>query len=419
MALVFMGTVLVGPHMPEVNPPGTRVGTVPITRANNTALFPPSVDDAFFQANTRLTIGPASGDIGSGVLFTGRTPPRGWDMPADSTDWLYFTGGASIRSDAWRYSLIGALVPGTRPPTSDEWFYIGDEPIVLIGDPSPNWDPAHPLAGFTRDTWPGLPSEWKQLWLACNRPAHIGELNDGDGFWSVPIIVEAFTSADSISASRPDCSAGVPASRSRACIAAVNTLHRLSTQTHGVCDDIARLRGAMADRSAAITGAAAALGVDVTIVGALAIATIPPSNFVFHLTHATVGAIIAASAGAVATGTVAALTAYATQMEGWIAVLVTAGTALLGAAAGAGIIAFGANYWALLGYLLLVAIGFGLLFALIAMMGEQLRQARLLEQELRSVISLQSNWDRTLEVARAECCDSALRADETVRPACS
>ena len=416
MAIVFTENMLVGPHMPEVNPSGTRVGTLPVTRANGTPI-PPGVDEAFFQANTRLTIGPASGDIGSGVLFTGRTPPRGWDMPADSPEWLYFTSEDTGRSDAWRYSLIGALVPGTRPPNPDEWFYIGDEAIVLIGDPSPNWDEAHPPMGFTRETWPGLPSEWKRLWLACNRRAHIGELNDGNGYWSVPIIVEAFT--DSFGPPRPDCSAAMPRTRSRACIAIVNTMHRLSTQTQGVCADITRLRNSMSDRSGALIGTATALGVVVTIVGALAIATIPPSNFVFHLTHATVGTIVAASAGAGVGGTVAALTAYGTQLEGWLAVLITAGTALLGSAAAAGVIAFGANWWALLGYSLLVALGFGLLFALIAMLGEQLRQARILEQQLRAVIGLQTNWDRALDVARMECCEAALHPEETVRPVCA
>ena len=79
------------------------------------------------------------------------------------------------------------------------------------------------------------------MWLACNRPVHSGALDDGSGYWSVPIIVEAFTTADSIAASRPDCSAATPP-RSRACIAVVNTMRRLSTQTQGVCADITRIQ---------------------------------------------------------------------------------------------------------------------------------------------------------------------------------
>ena len=78
-------------------------------------------------ATTRLQI-HASGEIGSGVLFTGLTPPDGSDrvLGRDDRSWAYF--GAP---DAREYALVARL-EGTSVQSS--FFYIGSASAYLLND---------------------------------------------------------------------------------------------------------------------------------------------------------------------------------------------------------------------------------------------------------------------------------------------
>lgn len=112
----------------------------------------------------------AQGEIGSGVLGSGLTPPTGWEemiATSQDVDWPY-----RGNEDSFRYSLIGTFV-GHDIPT--RWFYIG-RGRTIVGDG-------------------GAVFGAMQLRLAVNRPHVDREAvgpNRGDHQWDVEVDVHQF-----------------------------------------------------------------------------------------------------------------------------------------------------------------------------------------------------------------------------------
>ncbi len=137
-----------------------------IIRTFSTNVGPAPVQDP----NPELTIGPfpyyrgcrvsivASGDIGSGVVFTCRTAPGGWPdwvVGPDETDWPCRDGRAT------RYGLIGRL-------NDEPYFFVGGEIVKFSLEPRAE------------------PPQTAILRLAVNRPHPEGR-SAGDGGWHVEV----------------------------------------------------------------------------------------------------------------------------------------------------------------------------------------------------------------------------------------
>jgi hypothetical protein len=351
----------------------------------------------FFGATSRLTIA-ASGLIGSGVFATGQTPPGGWDMHADDDNWLYFAHG-----DSFRYSLIGALMDSEAQPGPDDWFFIGDG-LTLTADPLPVI--VDPMTAIT-SLDPGLPTTWKRLWLACNRPAFRG-LDNGDGFWAVNLTLEHFTVADA-----PDCSHGRPAVETSACR---DTRGRLASQRTAVlsrCSDANRLHTTIGDRAGVINGLLVAFGIDLAALGVIGtVAGTAPSGNAFHAAeHLAQGTIAAALTGAGVGGlVVGSLAAIGGEFDAAIVLLISAGFVALAIIGTGAAIAVSASFWLCLLVAVLVAIGLGLLAAITALGGEQIHDAHVFDQDLRDIQQAQDRWRNLLAAALTFCCPTGLDA---------
>ncbi|MCA1692808.1 MAG: hypothetical protein LC733_11645, partial [Actinobacteria bacterium] len=148
-----------------------------ITEFDPIFVSPPEPQDTrtpeFEMRNGTRVVVRADGSIGSGVLFTGETPPTGWDMlaTANDRDWPY-----RGFEDSFRYSLIGTFV-GRDIPT--EWFYIGRGRTII---------------GNGRVSGLGV-----RLRLAVNRP-HVDQRADGPNRgelrWRVNVKVHQFAGGE-------------------------------------------------------------------------------------------------------------------------------------------------------------------------------------------------------------------------------
>ncbi len=182
----------------------------------------------------------ATGLIGSGVLFSGLTPPAGWDnflASASDTDWPYH--GAS---DSERYCLIAQWEP--REGTPGDWFFIGNGRTVVCGI-----DPV-------------IPGGVGQVRFAVNRPspdtAPTGIVIDpGDGRWDVTIDAFAPDPGDT-----PDCTSNP--GPNEACMAITGILGQMRVQADLLCEAITHARGDRDTTSSALLASGIALGGAVT-----------------------------------------------------------------------------------------------------------------------------------------------------------
>lgn len=381
--------VSVGPHMSAlVDDPG-REGVFPFT-SRNVPMFPATLADAaFFGSDSLLTI-TAQGDIGSGVFLTGRTTPDGWTMHADSPEWLYHN-----HPDAFRYSLIGALtaVDATLPAATD-WFYVG-RAVTLVGTT-------------------GEPM--KKLWLACNRPPNNG-IDPGNGLWSVTVD-HASTSTSTL-----DCSNSTPTAACTALVSASTgeSLRHLAALVRDSCDDSRRLRQTISDRAGAINALAAVLVGELAVIGAVCVATIPPSSFHFAVAANAANSIAAIGAGIAGGAALVAgvVISIATEVGFWMGLLGTAVLTALAAAAGIGVAAFGGNFWALLAWIVLIAITAVTLATIEALLALQLRDLQNLDADLRETTDLQHQWDNTRARVASLCCPAWVSSADLTRPTCA
>ena len=160
---LFDDTLLVGPAGPQ---------------EEHTTDFPFAIPPGgLTAANATVLRLDATGTIGSGVWLTGQTPPGGWSMLADSTDWPLNTDDDPA---APRYGLIGTFEPDAATP---RWFFIGSSRLIL---------PTTSLPGLASGPLPVDVSPLR-LRLAVNEPNpdadSRGLLGSGEGHWRVHVQV--------------------------------------------------------------------------------------------------------------------------------------------------------------------------------------------------------------------------------------
>jgi hypothetical protein len=181
----------------------------------------------------------ATGTIGSGVLFTGLTPPSGWDnflATADDATWPYH--GAP---DSERYCLIARWMPTHGVPgTLGDWFFVGNGRTIVGG------------------LDPDIPFGTGKLRFAVNRPspdtAPTGWVIDpGDGQWQVTVEVFSPDASDI-----PDCTTSP--GPNEACMSITGTLADMRTQASVLCEAITQARGDRDATNTAFLASISALG---------------------------------------------------------------------------------------------------------------------------------------------------------------
>ena len=165
-----------------------------------------------FPLHSVLTI-TARGTIGSGVLFTGVTPPGGWPTPvgAGDTNWPLHDGLLGRP-----YSLI-ATFDATVPGNEAEWFFVGDRVSKIS-------DARIPMA---------------RLRLAVNRP-HPDERAAGDGQWLVHVQVDVPNAGENTRP--PDCATSPLPPPTTICQAMLSSLDDLRGQAHLACNNVISTR---------------------------------------------------------------------------------------------------------------------------------------------------------------------------------
>lgn len=390
--------LLVGPNRMDVNPSVLRLGVRPFDSANVTP-WPTGVDDAFVTENAVLTLS-ASGTVGSGVFLTGQTDPNGWpNFVADSSDWLLHD-----TANAWRYCLIGALSdaePASFDPTSATWFFIGDGPLTRVGSP-------------------GMPP--KRLYLACNRPPTNGP-DGGDGSWTVTVRCQTFDPTMDL----PNCGTTPPTTTAmsaafcaaaRAPLTASDGPAALANNACTAAHDALTRINAMQISLVTVSGFLIA---DIGVLGVLGGGAIMGVSHAAHAWLTPTTAVIAGLIGAGVGATGASLLALAAQLSGFLVALTIGLGTLLAAAAAVAIaaaISMGTNwaFWA--GVLFTIAVGLGLLVALIYIAGQINAAANDMAQARSAFDRHLDEWEGDFAAAVRFCCASALSSEEQAPPMC-
>ncbi|WP_203922675.1 hypothetical protein [Rugosimonospora africana] len=200
--------------------------------------WPSTLRDNRIWRPDRIAWLAATGEIGSGVFLTGRTPPSGWvEMRADAA-------GGWLMPEVPRYGLIGAFSAKSLP-SRDEWFYIGaakgsaDEPVTWTLPRATD----SPLD-------PGPDNQWCRLFLACNRPPDAGPTDNGNGFWTVTVNLATYIASDICTTPRP--------TKSSLCVSSLNglTSARNSGAAHCASGQRAKEEAADLKKMAAVAFAA-------------------------------------------------------------------------------------------------------------------------------------------------------------------
>lgn len=355
----------------------------------------------------------ASGTVNSGVLFTGPTPPIGWqEMKADSDAWLM--------QNVPRYGLIGALT--TRDfPDPDEWFSIGTDwgtpstPVTWSGPMSPP-----PVTSPPTRLWAGPPTEWRRLFLACNRPQP-GPTGGGDGFWDISLRVQTLTAADV-----PDCSI-TPTSRNFICMSQLDAAVAASRSAERACQAAA---AAKRDADAAWTTvqicatgwAIVGVGLSIATTGNFfAEASQEVQNALAEVTAHYAALISAAGAGAGVAGGVGV--SIAAGLEPLVAIVVTALTTATGVL----------TAWAIakavtMGWIAVIIIGvvcallISLLVIAIVAIGTYMAKVREVDRQQLAFRQQRDQWDQSIAGADSFCCPAVVTADPDpalhTRPTC-
>jgi len=415
MRPIFSIRVSVGPTTSPVLAAGMRDGVLPLDSANTGAIFVSSRDVIanpagdpvhFFNALTSMTIS-ASGLINSGVVFTGPTPPDGWDMPADPAGtWIY-----KNHPDSHRYGLIGALVTHDDFPANDEWFLIGNG-IRLVGQPSLS----PPPSGTDPALWKGPASEWKRLWLACNRPIERGLLDNGNGDWTVSISVSEFDASDV-----PACTGMVPSLRCS------TLLQQMSDQQTAVsnrfCPDINALNRSVSNRNIGLTALEILLGVDLTVLTIWA-ATSGSMWLTLWRTASQAATFVAdeiasAVGAAFVGGEIGAISSLAGEYGMTLGTLITVTFAAIAALAGLALpVAASGGFWTLLAYLLIVAAALVIAGAIVALLNNNAHDFAQMGQDADAILNAQRQWDSLRTAISRFCCPQWIPPDALNRPAC-
>jgi hypothetical protein len=311
--------------------------------------LPPDTIDCFLQLD-------ASGEIWSGVIFTGNTPPAGWDMLALELDSPFPYHG---HPDAHRYSLIGRWEYPEGGTGSNDWFYVGaGRTLQVVRDGNYAHDPTG-------------------LWLAVNRPDPMTQDPHGSGSWEVSARILGTDASD-----RPMNCAAMPPPNA-ACMSSTGRLSSLHTTADQSCTTVrAETRRVNADTTA-FWALIIALGVDLTIIGGLVGVAIGGAN---TLESTVRGALITSTTG---------------PTGGWIAATGVAAVHFTEAAAAgtAQASGLGPGGWIFLG--ILIAIGVGILIALLVLAVD-------MENGNAGVRNAQTTFDSAVGAIRSELLRTAM-----------
>lgn len=376
-------------------------------------------DDRIWRYNRQLSV-YASGSLNSGVLFSGSTDPNGWTTFAEAD-----SGTPWVKAGVPRYSLLAAFTTLDFPDPS-EWFYVGQR---YGFDDSGNetfasWLlPMAPTPAGTAEPWEGPDSEWRRVFLACNRPPP-GPTGGGDGAWTVMLRVQILTAADV-----PTCSP-VPTTRSAACQSHMDAIPTLRTHAGEICTASHR---ALDDANAANI-AITALGVlwagtfsalALFTGGAFGAPTAPVQTAISQAVFTWQELVAGIAVGGVVAGSVV-LAEVMDPLWTTVSVAVTVATAILIAwAIGKAVAALATGPagwgWAALVFVGCALLG-GLLVAFLVEVGAAMGAIREHDRQTALFSQAQNDFDAAVAGAERFCCPAVVAADprvgSTATPTC-